>query len=521
MAARLKGIPDWQFQNSTGTGPAAGGKVHFYVPGTTTYKDIYDGTDKQTTLTNPVTLNGAGRVPFPVYTEGFYDVLITSLENGNQVTIDTIDNWGDDWSAVGTDLSENLVSNASAETAGSSEPFENWTETDSGTVITRDTTDSYHGTASFLFTNSQNGADYVTSDAFEVSPGKDLALSFFVKASNANAEPKVQINWLTGAQASISTSTVYDDNVGLTPTSWTLKQGFRATPPSTARYAKLILVGNDNATQYTTRFDGIYVRAISRFPDEAPNAPQGLELSIDSGDTDHDINVTAGTVKSDDYTDDIILTTEITKQIDASWSAGDDQGGLESGSALPTDDLVYVWVIKNSSTGHVDVLISLSATSPTMPSGYDVKRYLGAVPINSSSNILANTIWKGRICACGSQMAADVNSSALSSDTYVEYALTAPPRCIVTILCSLQSLSSDYMGSAIVKIRHTTISADDYLRQGIDINGADVDNIVSTAYIILDDSSSVDITPFYSDTTTNPNLTVRVLGWDDLRRDNP
>jgi len=521
MAARLKGIPDWQFQNSTGTGPASGGKVHFYVPGTTTYKPIYDGTDKQTTLTNPVTLNDAGRVPFPVYTEGLYDVLVTSLESGNQVTIDTIPNWGDDWSAVGTDLSENLLSNASAETAGSSEPFENWTETDSGTVISRDTSDSYHGTASFLFTNSQNGADYITSDPFEVSPGKNLALSFFVKASNANAEPKIQVNWLTGAQASISTSTIYDDNVGLTPTSWTLKQGFRATPPATARYAEIVLVGNDNATQYTVRFDGLMVRTIAALPEEAPYTPFGLELSIDAGDTDHDINITAGAVKSDDFSDDIVLPSEITKKIDASWAVGDDAGGLESGGSLPTDGILYAWAIKNSSTGHVDVLISGSATSPTMPSGYDTKRYLGGIPINSSSNIVADTVWKGRICVCGRRLAPDVESSSLSDNVYVEYAVTAPPESIVTFWAELIEQSNDFMGNCWVRFRHTSISSGDYIQQGIDINGSDVDRIEETVQILVDENSSVDITPDFSDTGTTPKLTVAVLGWDDLRRDNP
>jgi hypothetical protein len=87
MAARLRGFPDWVFLNATGTGPNSSGKVYFYSPGTTTEKNIYNGTDGQTTLSNPITLTSAGRVSDPVFADGLYDVVV---KDSADATIDTI-----------------------------------------------------------------------------------------------------------------------------------------------------------------------------------------------------------------------------------------------------------------------------------------------------------------------------------------------------------------------------------------------------------------------------------------------
>jgi hypothetical protein len=58
------------------------------------------------------------------------------------------------------------------------------------------------------------------------------------------------------------------------------------------------------------------------------------------------------------------------------WAVGTDQGGLDTGAIA--NALYYVWLIKRSDTGVVDVLFSTSASSPTMPSNYDYKRRIGA-----------------------------------------------------------------------------------------------------------------------------------------------
>lgn len=112
----------------------------------------------------------------------------------------------------------------------------------------------------------------------------------------------------------------------------------------------------------------------------------GLTISIDSGDSDHDINVTAGEARDGADSEDMTLASEITKQIDAAWAVGDDAGGLDTGSVAASTDY-YVWLIKRTDTDVVDVLMSLSATTPTMPTNYDKKVLIGKTRTDGSSNV--------------------------------------------------------------------------------------------------------------------------------------
>jgi hypothetical protein len=67
--------------------------------------------------------------------------------------------------------------------------------------------------------------------------------------------------------------------------------------------------------------------------------------------------------------------------------------GLDTGTEA-ADTWYSVWVIYNPTTGTVASLLSTSATSPTMPSGYTFKARAGWVRNNASSN-LYRTLQKG------------------------------------------------------------------------------------------------------------------------------
>jgi hypothetical protein len=108
------------------------------------------------------------------------------------------------------------------------------------------------------------------------------------------------------------------------------------------------------------------------------NYISGLKLTNDGGDTTNDINVGVGECSTEDDTDRMTLSTDITKRLDATWAVGDNQGGMESGTSLD-NQAYYVWLIKRSDTGVVDVLFSASSTAPTMPTNYDMKRRIGAI----------------------------------------------------------------------------------------------------------------------------------------------
>lgn len=69
----------------------------------------------------------------------------------------------------------------------------------------------------------------------------------------------------------------------------------------------------------------------------------------------------------------------------SSWALGTGNGSLDTG-AIANSTWYHVWLIQRSDTGVVDILTSLSASSPTMPTNYDRKRRVGSMKTDSSGN---------------------------------------------------------------------------------------------------------------------------------------
>lgn len=112
----------------------------------------------------------------------------------------------------------------------------------------------------------------------------------------------------------------------------------------------------------------------------------GLALSNGS-DASHDIDIAVGECRDSTDASNIELSAVLTKQIDAAWAVGDDAGGLDTGT-VANSTTYHVHVIKRSDTGVVDALFSTSASSPTMPTNYDLRRRIGSVITDGSANIL-------------------------------------------------------------------------------------------------------------------------------------
>ena len=111
------------------------------------------------------------------------------------------------------------------------------------------------------------------------------------------------------------------------------------------------------------------------------------QITISNGtDSDHDIDFTAGNFNFDDGSGQAVATA-LTKQIDSSWVAGNNAGGLDTGS-VAADTTYHCFVIWNPTTETADFLFSTSLASPTLPSGYTKKTRVGSIITNSSSNII-------------------------------------------------------------------------------------------------------------------------------------
>lgn len=77
------------------------------------------------------------------------------------------------------------------------------------------------------------------------------------------------------------------------------------------------------------------------------------------------------------------LASAYTKTTSA-WAVGTGTGSLDTG-AIANSTWYHVWLIQRSDTLVVDVLVSTSATSPTMPTNYDRKRRIGAMKTDGSA----------------------------------------------------------------------------------------------------------------------------------------
>lgn len=112
----------------------------------------------------------------------------------------------------------------------------------------------------------------------------------------------------------------------------------------------------------------------------------GLALSNNGSDATNDIDIAVGSARDGSDATGMVLTSALTKQLDAAWAVGTNQGGLDTGTIANTT--YHVWLIKRSDTGVVDALFSTSASAPTMPANYDYKRRIGSI-IRSGGAILA------------------------------------------------------------------------------------------------------------------------------------
>lgn len=168
----------------------------------------------------------------------------------------------------------------------------------------------------------------------------------------------------------------------------------------------------------------------------------GMIPSNSSGDVNNDITISPGACRNSDNSASITLAAAITKRLDASWSAGDGAGGLDTGSKA-ADTFYAILAILNPTSGDVDVLFTTSPTSPTLPSGYSKYRRIGWFRTDGSSNI-RNCVYRGPAGEYVDYKTVVTNlSSGSVTTTGGSQTVTAPPNCIARLFGSVASGSGN------------------------------------------------------------------------------
>lgn len=106
-------------------------------------------------------------------------------------------------------------------------------------------------------------------------------------------------------------------------------------------------------------------------------------LNMSTAGSSISFTIAPGVAADSTNVDYIILNTTLSKTVSA-WAVGSTNGGLDTGS-IAASTWYHVWLIKRPDTGVVDVLVSLSATAPTMPTNYTEKRLIGSLLTDGTS----------------------------------------------------------------------------------------------------------------------------------------
>jgi len=163
---------------------------------------------------------------------------------------------------------------------------------------------------------------------------------------------------------------------------WELGRGIYTSSGTTLTRATILASNNSGAAINASSSAQVFITAAAEDIPSIQGNLFGLQLAAAGGTGT--FSITAGAAADSTASVMMQLTSAFSKTTGA-WSAGSAQGALDTGSIAVTS-WYYVHVIKNITSGISDILFSLSATAPTLPSGYGYFRRIGCMKTDASSH---------------------------------------------------------------------------------------------------------------------------------------
>ena len=109
-------------------------------------------------------------------------------------------------------------------------------------------------------------------------------------------------------------------------------------------------------------------------------------LTLSTAGSSSTFSVAAG-IAADNASGVMITLAAAISKTTSSWSAGNSNGALDTGT-IANNTWYHAFVIRNPTSSVVDVLVSTSATAPTLPTGYTQFRRIGSMKTNGSAQWL-------------------------------------------------------------------------------------------------------------------------------------
>lgn len=169
------------------------------------------------------------------------------------------------------------------------------------------------------------------------------------------------------------------------------ESGSGAYSISTHTLARTTIGGNSNGDTNPVNFTAapiVYVFSSSSSTLE-PVIPRGYlsGLTLSTAGSSATFSVASGLAVDSTAADFTQLLASINKTT-SGWAAGTGNGALDT-STIANSTWYHAFLIKRPDTKAVDVLISLSATAPTLPANYTLFRRIGSMKTDGSGNWVA------------------------------------------------------------------------------------------------------------------------------------
>ena len=176
---------------------------------------------------------------------------------------------------------------------------------------------------------------------------------------------------------------------------------------------------NADATQVMANFNALLscVNSVS--------LPRGYlnGLTLSTAGSSISFGIAPGVATSDDATTPMKLAVAYSKTVSV-WAVGSNNGSLDTGS-IAGNTWYHVFLIERIDTGVVDVLVSLSSTTPTLPTSYTAKRRIGSMKTDGTGQwvkfkqIGPTFLWDAD--------AADVVGAAITGNSAILQTISTPP----------------------------------------------------------------------------------------------
>lgn len=283
----------------------------------------------------------------------------------------------------------------------------------------------------FYLGTSLGVADAYTAAAVPAITAYETTMSFRLKihATNATTTPTLQLNGIGNPALDGVIKKIDSNGAEVALAAGDLDAGaYYDFQRNTANNAWILM--NENKADVPEATTAIFGKTL---------LPLEIKLSNNILDPNNNIDFGAGVFQFDDGSG-MSTFSALTKELDSTWAAGTNQGGLDTGTKA-NNTWYYCYSIYNPTTGASDALFTATYGAPTMPVGFTKKDFIHCVRTDSSGNIITGSYLNDKTFVFTNQLL--VVSSLASTGTVTNLTPSLPTQSF-----SYMSLSTASAGNS-------------------------------------------------------------------------